>query len=159
MGWSKRQFVVQAFEEIGYASYIYDIAPEQLNSALRTLDAMMASWNAIGIRIGYPLTSLPENADLDTLTDVQDSATEAIYLNLAMRLAPRVGKTLAQETKKAAKSAYDNLLVKLAQPIDQKLPTNMPSGAGNKGWRINTPFILPTVDPLLAGNDSEIEFN
>ena len=40
MGWTKRQFVTQAFEEIGLASYVFDLTPEQLQSALRRLDAM-----------------------------------------------------------------------------------------------------------------------
>lgn len=55
MGWTKRQFVTQAFEEIGLASYVFDLTPEQLDSALRRLDTMIASWNALGIRLGYPL--------------------------------------------------------------------------------------------------------
>ena len=48
MGWTKRQFVAQAFEEIGLASYVFDLTPEQLQSALRRLDTMMAAWNALG---------------------------------------------------------------------------------------------------------------
>ena len=35
MGYSKRQFVAAAFEEIGLASYVFDLQPEQLQSALR----------------------------------------------------------------------------------------------------------------------------
>mgnify|MGYP003525752305 CR=1 FL=1 len=55
MGWTKRQFVTQAFEEIGLAAYVFDLTPEQLQSALRRLDSMMASWNAKGIRLGYQI--------------------------------------------------------------------------------------------------------
>jgi hypothetical protein len=54
MGYTKRQFISAAFEEIGLASYVFDLQPEQLQSALRRLDAMMADWNAKGIRLGYP---------------------------------------------------------------------------------------------------------
>ena len=54
MGYKKRQFISAAFEEIGLASYVFDLQPEQLQSALRRLDAMMADWNAKGIRLGYP---------------------------------------------------------------------------------------------------------
>ena len=88
MGWTRRQFVEQAFEEIGYASYVYDLEPEQLESAGRRLDAMVASWNGKGIRLGYPLPSSPELASLDTETEVPDYANEAIYTNLAVKLAP-----------------------------------------------------------------------
>ena len=33
MSWTKRQYIVDAFEEIGLASYVYDLQPEQLQSA------------------------------------------------------------------------------------------------------------------------------
>lgn len=160
MGWTRRQFVVQAFEEIGYASYTYDLEPEQLESAGRRLDAMVASWNGKGIRLGYPLPSSPEKADLDAETEVPDYANEAIYVNLATRIAPTVGKTLSIETKALAKSTYNLLLQHAARPMEQQLPNTMPSGAGNKPWRDhNNPFLRDPIDPLLAGEDGPIEFN
>ena len=45
MGYTKRQFVTAALEEIGLASYVFDLQPEQLQSALRRLDAMISEWN------------------------------------------------------------------------------------------------------------------
>lgn len=159
MGWTKRQFVTQAFEEIGLASYVFDLTPEQLQSALRRLDSMMASWNAKGIRLGYPIPSSPQNGDLDEETNVPDSANEAIYLNLATRIAPGFGKTVAVETKASAKMAYDTLLSRAAMPPEQQLPGTMPAGAGNKPWRADDPFLHQPVDPLLAGGDGPIEFN
>ena len=51
MGWTKRQYIEQAFEEVGLAAYVFDLTPEQLQSALRKLDAMMAEWNAKGLRL------------------------------------------------------------------------------------------------------------
>lgn len=159
MSWTKRQFVVQAFEEIGYASYAYDLEPEQLESAMRRLDAMMATWNGKGIRLGYPLPSTPDNSDLDQITEVPDAANEAIYLNLAVRIAPTVGKTVSAETKASAKFAYNQLLSRVTKPQEQQLPNTMPSGAGNKKYRYDQPFINPPDDPLLAGDDGPIEFN
>lgn len=160
MGWKKRDFVTQAFEEIGYASYIYDAMPEQLESVLLSLDAMMATWNAKGIRVGYPISSSANGADLNEETNVLDAANEAIYLNLACRIGPRFGKTLQQETKQAAKEAYDSLLIKIAQPIQMQFPNTTPSGAGNKHWETNNrPFLNTPVNPLLAGQDDDIDFN
>ena len=75
MGYTKRQFISAAFEEIGLASYVFDLQPEQLESALRRLDAMMADWNAKGIRLGYPLPSSPQDSSLDEETLVPDSAS------------------------------------------------------------------------------------
>ena len=160
MGWTKRQFVTQAFEEIGLAAYVFDLTPEQLEGALRRLDSMMASWNAKGIRLGYPISSSPQSGDLDQPTDVPDSSNEAIFLNLAIRIAPGFGKSLSADTKSAAKSAYDTLLSIAAMPLEQQLPGTMPAGAGNKPWRVyDDPFLRKPVDPLLAGEDGPIEFN
>lgn len=160
MSWTKRQFVAQAFEEIGLASYVFDLTPEQLQSALRRLDAMMASWNAKGIRLGYPLPSVPTDSDLDERTNVPDSANEAIYTNLGVRLAPSFGKAVSPDAKAIAKTTYDVLLARAAMPIEQQMPGTMPSGAGNKSWRAHdNPFLSPPADPVLAGQDGPIDFN
>ena len=159
MSWTKRQFVVQSFEEIGLANYVYDLAPEQLQGALRRLDAMMATWNGLGIRLGYPLPSSPQDSSLDDETNVPDSANEAIYTNLAVRNAPSIGKTVSIDTKVTAKAAYNVLLSRAALPIEMQMPKNMPAGAGNKPWVIDDPFLSAPVDPLLAGQDSAIYFD
>jgi hypothetical protein len=90
MSYKKRQFISAAFEEIGLASYVFDLQPEQLQSALRRLDAMMADWNAKGIRLGYPLPSSPQDSDLDEDTLVPDSAYEAIICSLGHQAGPKL---------------------------------------------------------------------
>jgi hypothetical protein len=160
MGYSKRQFVAAAFEEIGLASYVFDLQPEQLQSALRRLDAMMADWNGKGIRLGYPIPGSPQDSDLDEPTLVPDSANQAILTNLAIRIAPSYGKMLMPETKAVAKDSYNTLLQRATAPIPQQLPPTMPSGAGNKPWRVyDNPFIRPPVDPVDAGPDGPIQYN
>lgn len=160
MGYSKRQFVAAAFEEIGLASYAFDLQPQQFESALRRLDAMMASWNALGIRLGYPLPSSPQFSDIDAESEVPDSANEAIITNLAVKIAPGYGKQVMLDTKATAKETYNTLLSRAAVPMEQQLPATMPAGAGNKPWRVyDNPFIRPPVDPVLAGQDGPIEYN
>jgi hypothetical protein len=160
MGYSKRQFVSAAFEEIGLASYAFDLQPEQLQSALRRLDSMMADWNGKGIRLGYPLPSSPQFSDLDAESEVPDSANEAIITNLAVKIAPGYGKQVMPDTKATAKETYNTLLSRAAVPLEQQLPGTMPSGAGNKPWRVyDDPFLRPPVDPVLAGQDGPIQFN
>jgi hypothetical protein len=160
MGWTKRQFVAQAFEEIGLASYAFDMTPEQFQSALRRLDAMIAAWNALGIRLGYPLPSNPQDSDLDEQTSVPDSSVEAIYTNLAIKLAPSFGKQVMPDTKATAKESYNTLLSIAALPHQQQLPGTMPAGAGNKPWRMyDDPFLRRPVYPVLAGQDGPIDFN
>lgn len=158
MSWTKRQFVLQAFEEIGYASYAFDIQPEQLDAALRRLEALIGTWNGRGVRLGYPLSSNPDDADLDTVTGVPDASNEAIYTNLAIRIAPLVGKTVSAETRLAARTSYMQLLARSTQPGEVQFPNTMPAGAGNKPWRTETPFLPPPDDPIDAGSDGELEF-
>jgi hypothetical protein len=160
MGYSKRQFVTAAFEEIGLASYVFDLQPEQLQSALRRLDSMMADWNGKGIRLGYPIPGSPQFSDIDAQSEVPDSANEAIITNLAVKIAPGYGKQVMPDTKATAKETYNTLLSRAAAPLEQQLPGTMPSGAGNKPWRVyDDPFLRPPVDPVLAGQDGPIEFN
>ena len=158
MGWTKRQFATQAFEEIGFG-YPYNLQPDQLQSAMYKLDAMMAQWNARGIRLGYPLPSSPQSSNLDDDTNVPDQAIEAIFLNLAIRLAPSFGKTVSVELKQFAKEAYNTVIAKAAFPVPQQI-TNLPSGAGNKWWRDSfNPFLPEPEDTLDAGPDSALNFN
>lgn len=158
MGWTKRQFVTQAFEEIGLAAYVYELTPEQLDSALRRMDAMIAGWNSSGVRIGYPLPSSPDSSNIDVDSGVPDFANEAIYLNLAVRLAAPYGKVLAPETKAAADMAYSNMANQVMPPIpERQMPRTLPRGAGTKPWRNTTnPFCNPPEDPVLAGTDGPI---
>jgi hypothetical protein len=159
MGYTKRQFVTAAFEEIGLADYVFDLSPEQLESALRRLDAMLMEWNAKGIRLGYASASSPQDSDLDTETNVPDSAWEAVITNLAVRIAPGYGKTVSPDTKMVAKQGYNTLLQRATFPLEQQLPETMPSGAGNKPWWYDNPFLQRPVDPVDAGSDGPIEWS
>ncbi len=159
MGWTRRQFCETALEEIGIAPDTFDSQPELLESARKRLDAMMAEWNARGIRIGYPIGSDPNDGDLDDATNVPDSANEAIFTALAVRVAPTYGKTPMPETKTTAARGYHVLLARAAMPPQQQMPGTMPAGAGNKRWQNNgSPFLSPPSDPLVAGDDAEITF-
>jgi hypothetical protein len=158
MSYTKRQFVEEAFAEIGMASYTFDLSPQQLDACLRRLDTMMATWNARGIRLGYPLPSSPQDSDLDTDTQVPDSANEAIITSLAIRLAPQYGKTVSLDTRTTAKQAYDTLLARAAFPIEQQFPRTLPMGAGQKPWRYDDPFMPAPTDPVLSGQEGPLEF-
>jgi hypothetical protein len=127
MGYTKRQFVSAAFEEIGLASYVFDLQPEQLESALRRLDAMMADWNAKGIRLGLSFAiQSHKTAVLMKKHYVPDSAYEAIICSLGIRFAPSFGKQVMIETKTTAKQGYDILLQRATFPLEKQLPSHNP---------------------------------
>jgi len=160
MGYSKRQFVNAAFEEIGLAAYVFDLQPDQLESAMRRMDAMIADWNGKGIRIGYPLPGSPQDSDLDEPTLVPDSANQAIITNLALRIAPGYGRQVMGETKATARESYQTLLSRATYPLEQQLPGTMPSGAGNKPWRVyDDSFLRQPEDPVDAGQDGPLQYN
>lgn len=160
MGYTKRQFVLAAFEEIGLAAYTFDLQPDQLESARRRLDAMIAYWNGKGIRLGYPIPSSPQDGSIDEETFVPDSAYEAIICNLGIRLAPSYGKQVMPSTMATAKQGYDTLLQRATFPLEQQMPSTMPAGAGNKPWRVyDNPFLRPPVNPVQVGPDGPLELN
>ena len=160
MSWTKRQFITQAFEEIGLAAYVFDLTPEQLDSACRRMDAMVAGWNANGVRIAYPLATSPGSTNLDDDTNVPDFANEAIYLNLACRIGPSFGKIVSPETKLFASVAYSNVVGQTAEPTpERQMPQEMPRGQGAKPWRdTNNPYLNAPQEQVNAGSDGAIEF-
>jgi hypothetical protein len=137
VAFKKRWYVEKAFSKIGFANYLYDLQPEQLQEALGDLDSMMATWDAQGIRLGWSIPNDATASDLDDEVDVPYYAREAIFLQLGLRLAPSVGKTVSPHMLADALRSYNAL---------------MP-------WRnINNPFLGPTSDPLLAGDEGSIDF-
>jgi len=155
--WTKRQIIEQAFEEIGLASYVFDLTPDQLESALRRLDLMVASWQARNIQIGYPLPASPENSNIDEEIQTSLNNNEALVLNLAVRLAPAYGKSLSPDTKATAKLLYDQLLIEAAMPYEQQFVSTLPLGAGFK--RTDQVFVnVPDLNPLIVENNDQMLF-
>ena len=161
MAYTKRQFVIAAFEEIGLASYVFDLTDNELVSAGNRLDTMMAMWNAKGVRLSYPLSSSPMTlaTALEVDTEVPDAANEAIILGLGIRIAAGYGKQVSPDTKVSAKAAYTTLLGWAAQPtLERQFPGTLPVGAGQKSWRNNRdPYMRKPTDPLTTGGDGVLD--
>lgn len=135
MSWTKLQLVRQAFSEIGLADYDFDLQPEQLQNALRLMDSMIAMWNSKNILLSYPTPTSPENSNLSDESNIPDRANEAVYFNLALRLAASLGRPVTPELKASAWYAYNNLLSWVMQPQPMQFPQNLPRGQGNKPYR------------------------
>lgn len=150
--WTKQQIIEQAFDELALAGFTFDLDPDQLESALRKLDTMMAAWGSVGISLGYLLPANPDDSNLDDETGIPDTAVEAVYMNLAVKLAASRGKTLSAETKAAAKVGYERLLGAAARDAARRapMPNTMPRGAGNKPWRSGMTFFPGPAETLDA---------
>ena len=132
-GYSKLDIVNAAFNEIGFADYVFDLDPAQLNRVLIQLDAMMMSWKSQGINVGYYQTYTPGESDINADSGLPSTAIEACYLGLAKRIAPSFGKTITQETKSNFNDAWRAMLTNLATDIIYARPGTLIAGAGNRG--------------------------
>ena len=112
MSWTKREIIKQAFTETGLASYAFDLSAEEMQDAMRILDAMMGVWISRGIVFDpvYPIPATIADGDLDSDTNAPADAIEPMYLNLAVRIAPGFGKGVLPDTKVAALNGYNTLL-------------------------------------------------
>lgn len=158
MGWTKRQLLEAAFDELGIASYVFDLQPEQLQAALRKMDILAAEWSTSGLRIGYPLPGAPDLSDLDAVTGVPDGAVAALVLWTAIRLAPSYGKQVSPFTMANARNALEDVTAIAAAPVEMDFPQTLPIGAGNKQFnQWWSPFVRPPVTQVLAGGDGAID--
>ncbi len=160
MPYSKRQFITEALTEIGLGESVHDATPEELTSALRRMDSMMAEWNSKGIRLAYPLFDNPADSELDGSTGVPDSANNAIITNLAIQIAPSYGKIVSRDTKVAAKKGYTNVARSsgVTSPLQKQLPDTMPISAGAKSGRNSRdPFIRKEAAGVESGAEGELD--
>ena len=132
VSWTKRQLVEQAHSEIGLGSYAFNLQPAQLQDAMIKMDSMLGNWETSGIYLGYPIPETPLASDLDVDTTVDVRSNEAIYLNLAIKIAPSFGKQIAHETRVNAKQAYNKLLNRATIAPKLKYADGTLAGSGNK---------------------------
>ena len=154
MAWTKLQLVEAALEEIGLASHAFDVSPDLKESVRHRMDAMVAEWMERGLQLSYDL-----NAGLNDESGIALSHNSAVYLNLAIRVAPGIGKIPAPETKSAAAQTMDSLWIQAAQPQQRQMPADMPRGEGQKPWRtVYRPYFpVPDVSPVRAVQDDNLD--
>lgn len=155
MSYTKRQFVEAAFDEIGLTDSTDN---EQKQSALKRMDAMVASWSKRGIRIGYPLPTSPEDSSLDDETNVPDSANEVIISGLAIKISPSYGKAVQRETKVAFRESFRVLLTDAVEPKERQFPDSLPRGSGHKPHRTyGQEYFQESDQAIQTGKDGDLE--
>lgn len=156
MSWTKRQFIDQAYAELGYASEAYDLPETTIITAKYRLDSLMATWNGRGINLGYTIPEDQTSADIDDESGVPDYAYEAIYTNLAVRLAPSIGKAVPQELRKIAREGYRVLSLRSDFPEEMQYPDTLPRGQGNKPWIYTNPYFPTPEDRITVFEGGEV---
>lgn len=160
MGWKKSDIVKEAFAELGMADYDFDIQPEESMTALRRMDAMMATWAGKGIILGYPLPGSPAGSNIDQESGLPDAAVETVVANLAVRIAPGFNKQINPATVATAKQGYLGFLTALAIPRELQFPNTLPLGQGNRPWLdIGRPYFpTPNTDPAQFDAGGNLDF-
>ncbi len=160
MGWTKQNVIDKAYGQVGLASYVFQLTPEMYQSAVMSLDAMIGTWNAKGIRLGYPISTSQNDiaVSLATETNLPDSALEAVFMKLGIRLASERGKPVSNELRMAADEAYSALLALHTDDGAMQFPDGTLAGTGNRQWGpgYGRVFLDGPTGGLKAGKSSKI---
>ena len=156
MPWTKRQLVEAAFEEVGLAPHTFELQPERLEFALRRMDAMVAEWTTTGLRIGYNAAG-----GLNDDSGVSAQNVNVVFLHLALRISPSLGKTVSADTRSSATAAMNALYIAAAQPVQRQQPPDMLRGEGQRPWRGTGYTFMPPPDtsPIAAAQSDNLQFD
>lgn len=138
---SKRQIVEMAYEECSLAGYEFNLTPEELFSALRKLDALMARWKESSRDLGYNFPTVFGEGDLDEASLIPDAAVEGAAISLAMALAPAMGKQMSGESRARLNKAMSAISALCAKRPEQGWSRSTIAGAGNRRWAWGSPFM------------------
>lgn len=135
MALTKQFFIDKAFQEIGLAAYVFDMQPEDYATALSTANGMIAEWEGNGVRIGdWFVPTDPDDDWVNMPVAVPATNWRCVWTNLALAIAPNVGKTPEAPTIAFARMSYRTLLNRRLQIPQMQRPQTMPIGTGwNRG--------------------------
>jgi hypothetical protein len=144
----KRQIVEMAYSKCALAGYEFGRTPEEVNDALSELNAMMLEWPFSMLGYVQPAYGV---GDGEEQSGIPPETQAAVATQLALRLAPNMGKTLSPE---AQVSVSRSLALLHAHPLVVSIPTqplqaHTPRGLGSRGvLNVIDPFIEETFDDV-----------
>jgi hypothetical protein len=143
----KRRIIEMAFGKCGLAGYEFGRTPEEVNDALTELDAMMLEWPFSGLGYVQPAYGLGKPEEL---SGIPDDTTAAVATQLALRLAPNMGKTLSPEANAAVARSMALLHAKVAEIPTMPFAAHTLRGAGSR-----TPFgpFIEETSPVILSDD------
>ncbi len=137
-GSPKLEIVRLAYGSCGVSDEEFDLTPEDLNKALRKLNAMMREWPWSGLSYVQPDYGVGGAADL---SGVDSSYDQAIADELGLRIAPTIGKTVSPEQRRNATLSRATALSAAASIPTVAIPAGTPRGSGKRRF---SPFIAET---------------
>jgi hypothetical protein len=158
MVWTKKQLIDAAFDELALGDGAYILEPEQYISALMKLDAMLTAWGAKGVYLGWNSVSNTTQNPLGTnnSSGLPEFCNEAVYLNLALRLANSYGRLVSPDLRNLASSSYRDLVGILATTPVASSNGSIMLGAGDT--LVGTSQIFSGQDTNLNVKSGKLEF-
>jgi len=150
---TKIQLVSMAFDELRINGITSDADSEDNVLALQSLEQLVSE---LDIDIGW---NQEDDPDPNTESGIPTFAESAIYMALAVRIAPRYGKD-AGMIRTQASASMSSLVAKLAIPRQVCYPTRMPMGLGNRRQYPHSSQFMPPCcgnaadDTALTDSDS-----
>jgi len=147
-GVAKRTLIEMAFNKCTMAGYEFGRTAEEVNDAQRELNAMMFE---------HPFSALgfvqPDYGDgnPDELSGIPNDTISAVAFELALRLAPNMGKSLSPEATVARQKSMALLHAKAATIPTMPYQSHTVRGAGAKS-PLGGPFI-EEVAPVNLDED------
>lgn len=134
----------RAFARIAITDYVYATTPEERADARVLLDAMLAEWAEAGVDLGHTPSDGTDNDAVAMTTPAWSD--QAVWSNLAVRLAPEFGKTPAGPLLKDARRGYD-----LCSGKTQYIPTALLSRTSLRGAGDRYRRFLPEREVIVDG--------
>jgi hypothetical protein len=141
---TKRQIVTGAYEECSLAGYEFDITPEEQVAALRQLDAIMREWQP-SLPLGYNFPASIGSGDLDDPSGIPDYAFDVACKYLALRVMPKMGKSMSGESRYALAAGLNVLRAQASFIPNATLPATTVRGSGNRWRNAYRPFITNDI--------------
>ena len=129
MSITKGELVIRALKMLGVVDSITSADPEEIRDGLDYAASMVAEWENHGITIGYvmPLDGAQSMPDDESGLTAQNVL--GVAANLAVNMAPLMGREAQQTVRSRAKLFYEGLF-SVELPQRQSDPM-MPTGSGN----------------------------
>lgn len=128
-GIPKIDIIQMAFEDCALAGFTFEQSPEEVASALRKLNVMMAEspWN----RLGYVQPDNGSQGEATDLSGLPADTVNAVSGYLAQRLAASIGKSFSTEAGAQMAKAYNLLFAQNHVIPKMRLAPDTPVGQGS----------------------------
>jgi hypothetical protein len=143
---TKGDILQMAREALATAGYDFEATPEEDQSQLRQLDAMMAEWeDNEGIVLGFNYAGNGYGA-INEDSGIPRGCLKAVAVSLALVIAPTMGKSMAAEAKTALARSMSTLRAKYCAIPPMQMGRGTIRGAGNRRWTgTGTPYFVTEV--------------